>query len=684
MVSLAGSIIKVHQCIFGYDDGHRLLAGSVQLPSETSSLLLPLSDLAPGVSFSKTEGYWTGVPLPKAKVYALSRTWPAPEMSRPGCVWTHSLLISFADVARISNLNYLRSLVVRPSRSEPLDSYNVPLRVDLDCLEEKTVRQNHEDFNDSDAGRVLRAVYTQPPRGGVVEASIGALDTLVFALWSQQWPRLRRSFAFRTAGTNESPVNFGVRFDLQITASSHADTAPRRSSTLATTNPEMWETAALKDLRSTEPTDFRRFLWRYGADVRRGRERFQVLAHLYVATRVSRLEGHTLRNMLASVVELFPDKEDGKTLKEDLVSCGRSAYSLLPPSDALDTLSFFFDSQQSTTLPLPPQEVLGSLHDEWDKRSEQILTIADHASLRETPLGSAIIVRVAESMNPDRFLSLTQNYRRLRRILVCANPSLLNSKDLLGEEPTEIVDLVTLLRDNEPLIDILLSRLVIVDSTVLAEGLFTRFPESTLRAVVNALDGESEETGAAVPLSWLNLIANDRRRFLTMGCIEKVRVVRTLAVLASLLGYDHADVLPGGPRPWAEALRTAQGNLAREERQMFFAFLLAVALHAPRPGSEQLLQLTFEPVHDDLAINNFSPQAFALLAHYLPNLYFWQQWDSCLRLRTAVINAYVEHKLDPNTFPLLCKSTRLRKDLMELARQTYRGKRFLKTITLEI
>lgn len=683
-MAIASSIIKVHQCIFGYEDGHRLLAGSVQLPPETASLLLLLSDLAPGVSFSKTKGYWTGVPLPKVKAYALSRTWPAPEMSRPGCVWTHSLLISFADIARISNLNYLRSLVVRPSRGEPFDSYNVSLRADLDRLEEKTVRQDHEDFNDSDAGRVLRAVYAQPSRGGVVEAPIGALDTVVFALWSQQWPRLRRSFAFRTAGTNESPGTFGVRFDLQIAASSHADTVPRRSHALATTNLEMWETAALKDIHSAEPTEFRRFLWRYGTDVRRGRERFQVLAHLFVATRVPRLEGQTLRSVLARVVELFPDKEDGKTLKDDLVSCGRSTYSLVPPSDVLDTISFFLDSQQSIALPLPPQEVLDSLHDEWDKRSEQVLAIVNHASIKETPLGSAVIARVAESIGPNRFFPLTQDYRRLRRILVCANPSLLDSEHLLREELAEIVDLVSQLSDSEPLIDVLLLRLVSIDSMILAEGLFARFPDQTLRAIVDALDRQFGETGAAVPRSWLNMIANNRRRFLTMSFIEKVRTVRTLAMLASLLGYDHADVLQIGPCPWAEALRIAQGDLARDERQMFFAFLLAVALHTPRSGSEQLLQLTFEPVHGDLAADDFSPQASALLSRYLPNLYFWQQWDSCLRLRTAVVDAYVEHGLDPNTFPLLCKSARLREELIELAQQTYRGKRFLRTISLDV
>lgn len=672
--------------MFGYDDGHRLLAGSVQLPTETGSLLLFLSDLAPGVSFSKPEGYWTGVPLPRVKAYALSRTWLAPEMSRPGCVWTHSLLISFADIARITNLNSLRSLVVRPCRGERLDNYRAPLKVDLAHLEEETVRLGDEDFSESDAGRVLRAIYSQPSRRGVVEAPLGVLDTVVFALWSQQWPRLRRSFTFRTAGIGESPVNLGVRFDLQIRASSHADSVGlRRSSALAPTNLELWETAALKDSRSAKPTEFRRFLWRYGADVRRGRERFQGLAHLFVATRVPRLEGQTLRTVLAKVSELFPDKEDGKTLKEELVSCGHSPYALVPPADVLDTIAFFLDNPQSLTLPLPSLEVLGSLHNEWDSRAEQVLAVANRAALTETPLGLAVIARVAESIGPHSFFPLTQSYPRLRRLFVRANPSLLDSEHLRREEPAEIVELVAMLSESESLINAVLLRLVSVDSMILVEGLFARFPDQTLRAVVEALDRQFEEEGTAVPRSWLSVIVDNRGRFLTMEIIEKVRTVRTLAMLASLLGDDHAEVLRVGPRPWVEALsmmREDLQHLARDERQMFYAFLLAVALHTPRTGSEQLLRLAFEPVHSDLAADDFSPQASALLSRHLPSLYFWQQWDSCLRLRTAVVNAYVDHGLDPNTFSSLCKSAHLREELVELARQTYRGKRFLGKILL--
>jgi hypothetical protein len=54
---------RINQCLFGYDDGHRLLASSVPLTGNVTSSLLPLSDLVGGIPISEKRGYWTGLPL---------------------------------------------------------------------------------------------------------------------------------------------------------------------------------------------------------------------------------------------------------------------------------------------------------------------------------------------------------------------------------------------------------------------------------------------------------------------------------------------------------------------------------------------------------------------------------------------------------------------------------------------
>ncbi len=202
-----GPSLKLNQCLFGYNDGHRLLASSLRLPSEAASLLLVHSDLLPDFNSSVSDRYWTGLPLPVADVYALMRTWLAPEMSRPGCVWTHVILVGLADMARLPELSLLTGLFDRPSLSRGFPQYETALTIEADEPSPEA------SFSHAAALRVLQALYGSEPErliGGEPEEMANA----VFAVWSQQWPRLRRAFSFRTAATSREVTK--QRFDLRI------------------------------------------------------------------------------------------------------------------------------------------------------------------------------------------------------------------------------------------------------------------------------------------------------------------------------------------------------------------------------------------------------------------------------------------------------------------------------------
>src|SRR5438309_1743147 len=106
--------LKLHQAVFGYDSGHHLLASSLALSSESRRALAVITDASgpwPAAGFDQVI---TGMPLVKEPYYALFCTWPAPEMPRPGCVWSHVLLIEFANLARIIDLTDLRRFFQRP------------------------------------------------------------------------------------------------------------------------------------------------------------------------------------------------------------------------------------------------------------------------------------------------------------------------------------------------------------------------------------------------------------------------------------------------------------------------------------------------------------------------------------------------------------------------------------------
>src|SRR5260370_308627 len=93
---------SVHQAIHGYRDGHRLLSSSTTLSAEAARTMLVLSDMSGPSMQPGFDEYLTGYPLPGLDLFVFAKTWYAAEMQRPGCVWTHSLLIPRLQISQVA------------------------------------------------------------------------------------------------------------------------------------------------------------------------------------------------------------------------------------------------------------------------------------------------------------------------------------------------------------------------------------------------------------------------------------------------------------------------------------------------------------------------------------------------------------------------------------------------------
>ena len=117
--------MKIDQMLHGYDSGHRFLSGSVMLKSRADmDTIATLSDWSEYVAGSGGESsYVTAYPLKESGYYVIAKTWYADEMKRPGCVWTHSLLLPFDLLNSIDDFKRFSSLFERPSEESGFDFY---------------------------------------------------------------------------------------------------------------------------------------------------------------------------------------------------------------------------------------------------------------------------------------------------------------------------------------------------------------------------------------------------------------------------------------------------------------------------------------------------------------------------------------------------------------------------------
>lgn len=112
----------VDQLLFGYRNGHELIAASRELTAAQLREVVPHVD----ASLEPAEEHQlVGVWIHSIECYLLARIWPAAGQSRPGAVWAHALLIG-ADELHAGSLAGLQTLLRRPDESGA-DRYDEPL-----------------------------------------------------------------------------------------------------------------------------------------------------------------------------------------------------------------------------------------------------------------------------------------------------------------------------------------------------------------------------------------------------------------------------------------------------------------------------------------------------------------------------------------------------------------------------
>jgi hypothetical protein len=143
------------------------------------------------------------------------------------------------------------------------------------------------------------------------------------------------------------------------------------------------------------------------------------------------------------------------------------------------------------------------------------------------------------------------------------------------------------------------------------------------------------------------------------------------------------DFVPNnyGIDPWLLAWRGIAGEASRSPPLYLSCFLLARAFGYRSRDQAELIQATFETVYWGAQRSEISEPAWRLINDRLPYPYFWQHWDRCQRLRSGVVDAFVDGWLSPNTFLTLTDDERLFYQLVDLAAESYSGRTYLRHVS---
>ncbi len=648
---MSKNTIILLQTLHGYSDGHTLLASSSDLPTEVRRIILNLSDMSGGRMEPGFEEYITGYPLKEANLYAVAKTWYAPEMSRPGCVWTHTILMNFSDLPRITNSEFLLSLFKRPTLKN-FDQYRKEILVD-------------DEINRADVHRIPSGMISKNLIKTLIKELYGSsslpvfisstesynFDKLFLMIWQQQWPRLRRNFSFCTGAV--APRNLhGKPLDLQVIpyglelTKGVSDVAINiRMHQDYNFTYEKWVEQAFEDFFSPS-APLKRFLNYFGSDVDIKRVAFKTLLQSFSFFKDEKPQ---LTDSIKFFAEKYPSIKDGANLKNAILGNEGNNFSMLPHYDE-STVIFhlattehykYFNYAQLNFKERFLRYFVG-LNATAIEALKQIILMSPN------PIGEEAITTLAGKVKVSEMHAIWKD-RQLTTVFIGLNPRLTFSRDFWLANINNQQEIIHQLQRTEIDEDgwkTICSILIDIGSRIDPQLISNQI--SGLEKII--LDTFNQESNKGIGENWLRYIRSNPAEVLEWMKSDQDLRPKTISILVDILNPNDKMVVSNGLLPWLHFLN----NLTLTELNMLqidiHIFCLSLAFNVKSVEAQEVFERTFENVYFALWSNSVDYSLWLNLEVHTKPLGWFKDWDKCKKLINALVDYFINNRYSIKPF----------------------------------
>ncbi|MCM2346267.1 MAG: hypothetical protein NDI95_06410 [Acidovorax soli] len=654
--------IIVQQALHGYSEGHRQFACSAQLTPNDARLVLVMSDASgSGVT---TEGipYLTGYPLLESGLYALARTWPAPEMPRPGCVWTHTLFIEFADLATLDSPSQLAVLFKAPS-IETARLYGGALHFANAIASDWALTSSQMSVFE----RLATALYERPyDQVWARRASDAHVDEVVLRLWDLQWPRLRRSFRFCTLTTRDRSQE-GALFDLQFCGESvsrlrFTQNTEGVEATSISAGP--WLAQLVDYAGRLYASEFREVLRLLGTEVLGGREAMQAICELQAT--LARREPTAVVDAIALVTT--PATLSGSKAAREMVA-----------THALSRADVLKDSELQYVVDNLDLVEEGELVDHGWKLARHLLEVAP-----------VTLVELVEDERPAVKAAMRAALKVLDAALLVDNlmPGAHWWPPLLSIRP-DLAEMSEFWRRTQARAsEVQQAGVELHAVNQLAAAVQGLHDEVSIESVARAFGADT----VLICIQQLMSHAGDStelRKWITEACRQPSAVAAFLAhapmlnprLVAYISTVLAPDVVPNdyGVDPWLTALTAVNQQAGQLPIELLvYGFQRAMSWRSRSVGP--LLCLTFESLHGAASAGVLASSNWQHLRDSLPWGRPADAWDLALRLRRGLVKRCVDTPVAPEDYLALASTDGLFAMILDATWEHWGGKRYLKWV----
>ena len=659
--------MQIHQMMHGYNQGHNLIQGSIVLPSsEDMDCIATLSDWSEYVNTQDEADYITIYPLENSEYYVISKTWYADEMKRPGCVWTHSLLISYHQLSQIVDFRVFIDMFVRPQGGD-FEFYATPLQIDPTLESENLLFANNLILPSLPI--IFNELINKRPQVFSIENKSRFYQYLCLLLMNYFPYKLLFQLSFCTGSSGFRTLHDNP-FSLQFINTQHNSIKSIfYSDELKLETVPSWIKLVAKEIAS-EKLQFSRMLHAFADDISSSSHNFNDFLFLIelinknYETSEEKKKGMQL--IISTLATLFPHSEDGILLKERFLQ-KRITNIFVSDYDFLYymCISEFINSFSLKTIDFWQRFNDIALSSDRQLYYQLLQELCQASNLNEC--GENILARSNGYLNTSDLNVIAEKDWSLFQSLVSACPELLNQNSWISYSGNKIEDILSI---------ILTPRVSNVFSgwkELLFKILNTKI---SVHADLSNIIFQKDDNAVSYVLDYLNIspehsIPESIKRLCQQESLKILSWMETVSVLTPNVGLlIIVSIQPTSNIVQSKDIKRWIAFSELSEKSMpikYYAYLYLLSFNWPNDiHAIQFMRISFYPLHKAASEGTLDYELWRDISPYTEDLPIWLDWDRCKKLRKAVVKRIKKSDLNKNFIENFTPEKELNRELVKI------------------
>ncbi|QDT45151.1 hypothetical protein Pan241w_52700 [Gimesia alba] len=628
-LSIRGSEIIADQAVHGYSNGHRLLAASKSFGKQVERQMRMLSDLSGPTISEGFEKYWTAYPLIQNKYFAIAKTWIATEFSRPGCVWTHTLIFRYTDLLKLNSIEDLLDAFIHPE-SMGLERYEEPV----------SIRSSHNNIRSqhlsSISFQIAEDFYKTEDPVCVRVKNSELFERDVFELWLFHARLTAKLFSFCTGAIRLRQIE-NQYLDVQLSTSEGIRDAIRSHSQVKICD---ISTSLTTDKKEKKEEEGFAFVSKYLSSDSRAE-----IGQLYsVAKNIADAEsgGIPISNVAEKIASNWPSSKEAQGIKTSVFGSSEVREYFLK-NDELVIVESIISPKVSHAFDLKELKVANTLKGASVTRSQEVCRLLSRGITKNkkdfVSVALDTIVLLRERVSTDILEKLSEN--EICQLIKLRPDYLICKKVWELADRQKLNKILETANIEATWVNSLIETTIEISEFEAISHIISTNPELGIRAI---LDKGNQDTRLASRI--MSMLSS--RSDLVCEWLDKEKSISVEFLGSLFLNLDPAsEAFLHCSSSSLENISNFDRNNSSDLNQFLDAFLFSIALTHSEKELSCMVSRQFPSLYSSVCRSSLARQAWSLLDRFLPRGFFW---SPAKRFRIGLVSVFINNEWPVNDF----------------------------------